>query len=319
MAPPQRHVVSFNDARLAVHCAARAASHAEEDDQEEWADDMLELLIGPGWFKMWPAGMREDFLQDMLAVQRMRYLPPAKPHSLGRSSITLEHMRMSFCRVEYIIKDMARHPPGGANPLGWAANVHRWFKENVLDYIDEPYFNGLNAVVRTGVVEDFDLLAHYVADGRLRRLPSLHEEDEDAEYDPFLELRGVLAHLDSTAQRRADAAHAGRASQARPAVQEAYERQRPVAQQRRRRKLVARRLGMYPPARLGGDEEEEEDEDLPAFSTMVHPTRRASHDAATAEHAHGPVYDLVMRSLSRQGAAGVQLTERQRAVYGRRW
>ena len=120
---------------------------------------------------------------------------------------------------------MARHPPRGADPRDWRATVHRWFKIGVLDHINAHEFDEHNELVRDDVVEEFDLLAHMLADGRLHRLvrgsflsplktilwltprrraqPPLHDDDEDEHNDMFWQLKALLFRH----QRRVSQAH----------------------------------------------------------------------------------------------------------------
>lgn len=109
---------------------------------------------------------------------------------------------------------MARHPPRGADPRDWRATVHSWFKVGVLDHINAHEFDEHNEHVRDDVVKEFDLLAHYLAEGHTRRLvrrsflspletrmsltprrraqPPLHYDDEDEDNDMFWQLKAML-------------------------------------------------------------------------------------------------------------------------------
>ncbi|GAA5909051.1 hypothetical protein JCM8208_007415 [Rhodotorula glutinis] len=195
------------------------------DDKEEWVDNVEKLLIGRSFWDMWPLHMGEAFMQELRVVQDKEYLPPARERSLLLISPTLEHMRKSFLRVEYMVDQMARHPPCGANPRDWSANVHAWFKMGALDHIDAHQFDEHNEVVRERVVEEFGLLAHYLADGRLRRLPPLHDDEEDEHDDMFSSLKGMLYRHQRRVQQAHSLSRGGRAGAQLTARQRAvYER-----------------------------------------------------------------------------------------------
>ncbi|GAA5847578.1 hypothetical protein JCM9279_005305 [Rhodotorula babjevae] len=218
--------IPYDYAVIAVERAAKA-SEEDEADKEQWVEKVEELLIGREFWDMWPARMRDGSLRELRVVQDKEYLPPAEEHLLLAISPTLEHMRKSFCRIEYLVDQIARHPPRGADRRDWSATVHSWFKLGVLDHMNAHQFDEHNELDRDDVVNEFDLLAHFLAEGWKRRLPPLHDDDEDEDNDAFSQLKAMLFR------------HQGRPS-------------------------------------------------------LAH-------------------------SLSRRGFTGPQLTERQRAVYGRRW
>ncbi|KPV72795.1 uncharacterized protein RHOBADRAFT_46388 [Rhodotorula graminis WP1] len=194
MAPSHDFVVEYEYAVIAVERAARASHHAE---QEEWEDNVVELLIGREFWDMFSEPVRLAFIKDMAKVEEKRVLPLVNEgmreltFRLSRISSTLDHMRKSFNRVQYFVNGIARRPPRGAGAL-WSARVHLWFKEGVLDRISAQQFDAHNDLERAAVVEEFDVVAHHLGDGRLRHLPPLHEDEEDDHDDMFSQLKAML-------------------------------------------------------------------------------------------------------------------------------
>ncbi|KPV72737.1 uncharacterized protein RHOBADRAFT_46332 [Rhodotorula graminis WP1] len=192
-----------------------AARERFTEQAERWLGDMNRRLE-PDWWPTWPEARREEFRNEMERVRAV-YATAVLRDPLEDGMISpkmlstvLEHMRMSFNRLGYLVTKISLTPPSHADPEQWRLATRKWFHDGVAKDLTAREFDTAGYVQRMEVVDELDRVRHMLAgtipDYRtLDHLPSIRDPRSFLAYAHLLIDANVNSALDRLHEDHPDA------------------------------------------------------------------------------------------------------------------